>query len=210
MPGADGSTTSRPNAAPLSTPASSPIISARPAALVAADRQQHALADLVRIGDRLAGLAVHHPARLQRLAAERDAAGCCRTRTPRWRCRAPPAPRSPAGIAIAIGLVPNIASAPPHGAMWFMRRHRGVDADHAVLDRHRRIDAGGAGMIGVARADPADARLRAQARSRGSSHSVITRWPMPSSPSTSAVAGERCNTLMLAFGLTRPDLIQLQ
>ena len=35
------------------------------AALVAADRQQHALADLLRIGDRLAGLAVHYPAFLQ-------------------------------------------------------------------------------------------------------------------------------------------------
>ena len=41
----------------------------KPAALVAADRQQHALADLLRIGDRLAGLAVHHPAFLHRLAA---------------------------------------------------------------------------------------------------------------------------------------------
>ena len=41
----------------------------KPAALVAADRQQHALVDLLRIGDRLAGLAVHHPAFLQRLAA---------------------------------------------------------------------------------------------------------------------------------------------
>ena len=46
----------------------------------------------------------------------------------------------PAGIAIAIGLVPNSGSAPPHGAMWFDARHRGVDADHAVRERHRRVD----------------------------------------------------------------------
>ena len=32
---------------------------------------------------------------------------------------------------------------------------------------------------------------------------------MPSSPSTRAVDGERCSTLMLALALTRPDLIQL-
>ncbi len=38
-------------------------------ALVVADRQQHALADLLRIEDRLAGLAVDHPAFFQRLAA---------------------------------------------------------------------------------------------------------------------------------------------
>ena len=46
------------------------------------------------------------------------------------------------------------------------RRHRGIDADHAVGDRHLRIDAGGAGVIGVARADPADAGSPAPARWR--------------------------------------------
>ena len=66
--------------------------------------------------------------------------------------------------------------AAPHRHVVGARDHR-IDADHAVRERHRRIDAGGAGVVRAPRADPADAARRARARSRSR-----RRAPSPGGP----------------------------
>jgi hypothetical protein len=63
-----------------------------------------------------------------------------------------------------IGAEQQLRSAPHRHVVRIGDRR--VEPDHAVLDRHRRIEAGGARVVRTAHADPADARL-ARERNRG-------------------------------------------
>src|SRR5436309_13419180 len=69
---------------------------------------------------------------------------------------------SNAGTATAIGLVDKSMSTPPQGRQVVGVADREIEPDHVVRDRHRGIDRGGAGMIAVAGADPADAVVASQ------------------------------------------------
>ena len=164
-----GSTTSRPNAAPLSTPASSPIISASPLPLWPPIGSSTPSPTFF-------GSVIGLPVLL--CTTQPSCSGSSRARC--WRIlpnedtevamSSTTGASLPAGIADRdrIGSHQRLGAAPRRHVVE--RRHRGIDADHALLHAHLGIDAGGAGMVGIPRADPADAGSRAPARSRDWSH----------------------------------------
>src|SRR5262249_59500775 len=127
-----------------------------PAALVAAYGEIGALVDAARIRDRRAILAILHPALRHRLAfelvASDGAVRCERGGDIQYHRR----------LLAAwdrhrdrIGAEQGLAAAPRRHVVY--ARGRAVDSDHAVLERDGGIDRAGAGMIGAARTDPADA-----------------------------------------------------
>ena len=149
---------SRPNAARFSGPAEKPEHQRQPAALVAADRHEHSLRQPAPIGDRLAVLAVDDPAlrhrlALERIGADRAVGGDRGGDVEHHRGFLPGRDRD----RDRVGSQKRLGAAP--GRHEVGAGHRAVDADHAVLERYRRIGRGGAGMIGAPRADPGETGL---------------------------------------------------
>ena len=95
---------------------------------------------------------------------------------------------SPAGIAIAMGLVPSRFSSRAPGRQVVVAADREIEPDHVVGERHRGVERRRAGVVAHARARPRRRLLPWPSRSRSCVAKRMTRWPMPLSPSTSAVA----------------------
>ena len=135
-----------------------------PAALVAADRQQQALRAAPGIGERAAGPAVDQPALRHVAAGQRvfldGAVGDDGGRHVEH--DGPVAGRH--RDAERIGAEQQFRAAPHRHVVGI--GDRGVEPDHAVLDRHRRIEPRRARMVRSAHADPADAGV-ARERDRG-------------------------------------------
>ena len=206
------STTSRPNAAPLSVPASRPSTSASPEPLWPPIGISSPSALLRGIGDRLAVRGVHHPAFRHRLALQlvglHRAVGDDRGGDVEHHRRllARPAQRSRSDWCRAAS---RRRPRPACGWRW-RPPNRCRSCRAAAPSRHRRRPRRH-GSSAARRPRPRRSRFAsaiAVSAARG-----ITRWPMPLSPSTMAVAGAVFSTLMFglridAAGLDAPHILR--
>jgi hypothetical protein len=115
---------------------------------------------------------------------------------------------SPPGTATAIGLVDSSMSSPPQGGRWLA----------LPTAKYRPIMSCAIGMRAYSEAGPAWLLMRepthAMPQVRALSIAicaafVITRWPMPLSPSSSAMPGRSCTTLMSGCRLMPPARMRL-
>ena len=150
------SMTSRPNAAPLSVPASKPDDQAQAVALVVADRKQQAFLRALGIGERLA-VAADHPADRHLLAAlhlePHLAEGGDRRRHVEHDRRlffGRDGDRDRIGAEQVLGRAP--------GRQVVVAADREIEPDHVVGERHHGVERRRAGVVAHARADPGDAR----------------------------------------------------